>query len=147
AGFDTSDEDLVLKTVRNHITRFTISTSGITNRKLAMMNGKYLHFARGANGFTLEGKDNIQTDIAVNNGMVHIIDDYVPYIYNIWEYLVVAEGIDSVRNYINGLTKLEFDVDKSFVDGVLMDSIFTETNKVLTYLAQLNREDTTLTAI
>lgn len=147
AGFDLTNEDLLLKTVRNHITRFTIPTSGIINRKMSMLNDKFLHFTRGASGYTLEGKDIIQTDIAVNNGMLHLLDDYVPYIFNIWEFLMIAEGIDSIKNYINGLTKLEFDVDKSFVDGVLMDSVFSETNKVLTYLAQLNREDTTLTAL
>lgn len=141
------DDELVLRTVRNHITRFTIPTSGIINRKLPMLNEKFLHFTRGANGFTLEGKEIIQTDIAVNNGMLHILDEYVPYIYNVWEYLAVADGIDLFRNYIFGLTKLEFDVEKSFVDGVLVDSVFSETNKALTYLAPLNREDTTLTAI
>lgn len=147
AEFDLTNEDLLLKTVRNHITRFSIPTSGIINRRMQMMNNKFLHFVRGTNSYTLEGRTVIQSDIAVNNGTLHLLGDYVPYIYNIWEYIAIAEGIDSVRNYINGLTKLEFDVDKSFVDGVLMDSVFTETNNVLTYLAQLNREDTTLTAL
>ncbi|MCE1155588.1 MAG: hypothetical protein LWW91_05640, partial [Bacteroidales bacterium] len=72
---------------------------------------------------------------------------YVPYILNHWEYIAVAEGIDSLRNYITSLTREVFDYDASYLDGVLIDSVFTTTNSVLTALADLNVEDSIYTAI
>lgn len=146
-GFDLNDDVEVMRTVRNHITRFSTPTSGITARTMLMLNNKLLVFARSGSGFTLEGRAVKQSDIAVKNGMLHILEDYVPYINSIWEYIAKADGIDSIRNYLNSLTRLVFDVDASFMDGVLMDSVFREANQVLDNLAAINREDSTYTAL
>lgn len=146
-GFDMNNADLMLKTVRNHITRFSIPSSGISSKPILMMNNKWVNFGRNAGVLNLAGKAVTRNDIAVKNGMIHVLGEYVPYVMNIWEYIAVAPGIDSLRNYINSLTRREFDVEASYVDGVLMDSVFTFTNRVLTRLGRFSSEDSTYTAI
>jgi len=146
-AFDMNNTDVLLKTVRNHITRFSIPSSGISSKPILMMNNKWVNFGRNAGVLNLAGKVVTRNDIAVKNGMIHVIGDYVPYVMNIWEYIAIAPGIDSLRNYFNSLTRREFDPQASYVDGVLMDSVFNITNRVLTRLARLNSEDSTYTAL
>lgn len=146
-GFDLTNEDLVLKTVRNHITRFGITSSRVQRNTMVMLNNKRLNFERTPTGLRFGGRNITQSDIALRNGMVHVLNGYVPYVMNIWEYIAVAPGIDSLRNYINSLTRLEFDVDASFRDGVLIDSVFTLTNRVLTRLGYFEQEDSAYTVL
>ncbi len=148
AGLDLTDQAQVSKVVRNHITRFTHPTSRVDEMSMLMLNGKILDFKRlPGNKYALHGKELKQPNIAVRNGMIHLMSGYVPYILNHWEYIAVAEGIDSLRNYITSLTREVFDYDASYLDGVLIDSVFTTTNSVLTALADLNVEDSIYTAI
>jgi hypothetical protein len=147
SGFDMTNQDMVLKTVKNHISHYTLSTSQIDEKVLTMLNGKLLNLVRTPDGFTLQGKKLTRANIAVKNGMIHVLEAYVPYVFNIWEYLFRAEGVDSVKNYINSLTKKVFDNEASYLDGVLMDSVFVESNKVLSKLALLNVEDSSYTAV
>lgn len=148
AALDLNDAAQLNRIVKNHIARFTHTTSRVTDQSLLMLNGKILDFKRlPGNVFTLQGKELKQADIAVRNGMIHLMKQHVPYVLNIWEYIAVAEGIDSLRNYINSLTRLELDYDASYVEGVLVDSVFKESNRVLTLLAELNTEDSTYTAL
>lgn len=148
ANLDLTNVDMVGKVVRNHITRFSHPTSRVEEQSMLMLNGKILEFKRqSGDKFTLHGKELKQPNIAVRNGMIHLMSDYVPYIFNHWEYIAVAQGIDSLRNYVNSLTREEFDFDASYLDGVLVDSIFKVTNTVLTSLASLNREDSMYTAL
>lgn len=148
AGLDLTDSLMVDLVVRNHVTRFSHPTSRIDEKSLLMMNGKILDFKRQpGNVFTLHGKELRQPNIAVRNGMIHLLKGYVPYILNQWEYIFDAEGIDSLRNYIISLTSIEFDYDASYQDGVLVDSLFKLSNAVLTSLADLNKEDSIYTTL
>ena len=132
AGFDLTNTEMVRRVVLNHITRFTHPTSRVQEQSLLMINGKILDFKRlPDNKFSLQGSVLKQTDIAVRNGMIHLMSSYVPYILNHWEYIAVAEGVDSLRNYILSLTRSELDFDASYLDGVLIDSIFMQSNSVL----------------
>lgn len=145
---DLTDAGMVNKVVRNHITRFSHPTSRIDEKSFLMLNGKILDFKRQPDQkFTLHGKELKQMNIAVRNGMIHVMSAYVPYILNQWEYIAVAEGIDSLRNYILSLTHEEFDYDASYLDGVLVDSVFKQANSVLTSLARLNTEDSIYTSL
>lgn len=148
AGFDLTNTELVRRVVLNHITRFTHPTSRVQEQSLLMINGKILDFKRlPDNKFSLQGSVLKQTDIAVRNGMIHLMSSYVPYILNHWEYIAVADGVDSLRNYILSLTRSELDFDASYLDGVLIDSVFMQTNSVLTTLAELNTEDSIYTSL
>jgi len=146
-GVNLGDLDLVKKIVTNHITRFSYTTSGISRKTILMLDNKLLNLEIGTGGYTFGGKSIVQANLATANGIVHILGEYVPYRMNIWEFINQADGLDSLRTYINSITKLEFDADASYKDEVLVDSIFKSTNNVLTYLGNLNTEDSIYTAI
>lgn len=147
SAIDLSNTEMVSKIVKNHITRFSIPTAGISNKEVLMMNNKILIFSKSGNGYVLQDKTISRPDISLKNGIVHKMNQYVPYIYNVWEYIYQAEGIDSLRNYVLSLNKLEFDLEKSYLDGILVDSVFTETNRLKTWLGKFDKEDYTYTAL
>jgi len=148
-GIDLNDTVLVMKIVKNHITRFSCTTFGIGSKtqNILMLNNKLIPFAKNADGYTFGGKAIVLSDIATANGIVHILGEYIPYKMNLWEFISKTDGLDSLRTFINSLTKLELDVDKSFQDGIFIDSIKKETNIVFDRLAALNSEDSIYTAI
>lgn len=141
ASVDMNNTDLVEKIVLNHLTLFTVPTANILEKKIMMLNGKILTISKTDGQFYVQGFKLSTANIAVKNGVVHKISGYVPYIYNIWEYIQNAEGLDSLRNYVNSLSTLEFNAELSYVDGVLVDSVMTMNNKIISYLAKINNEN------
>jgi len=144
---DLTDTALVRIIVKNHITRFSHTSSGIISKTIIMLDNKLIVFAKGADGYSFGGKTIVQSDIATSNGIVYILSDYAPYKMNIWEFLNTTDGIDSLRVYINSLTKNQIDTAASFKDGIFISPVFKLTNKALTYLAQFKTEDSIYTAI
>lgn len=149
SGIDLNNIQNVRKIVTNHITRFAHPTADVINksRDFILMNNKILDFTRNQNKFVFGDKEVVEPDIAVANGVVHILADYVPYRRNFWEFINEEEGLDSLRNFLLSLNTKTFDEEKSFVDGIFVDSIFKETNLVLDNLADLKSEDSVYTAI
>lgn len=137
----------IRKLVGNHITRFSQTSSGLKLRKVLMLNGKVVEFSKTGNALLFGEKTVTKSDIAVSNGIVHVLSAFTPYRKNLWEFINETEGLESLREYINSLTREEFDPEASIVDGVLMDSIMRETNDLLEMVAALNTEDSTYTAI
>lgn len=141
------DTAQIIKIVENHITRFSYSTSAIISKKMLMLDNKLIVFAKGADGYTFGGLKIVQSDVATKNGIIHVLSDYSPYRQNIWEFLNYAEGIDSVRNYINSLSITTIDTAASYKDGFIVKTVYKTTNIVLTYLAAINKEDSIYTVI
>lgn len=139
--------DDIRKVVSNHITRFNQTTSGLKVRSLLMLNGKIAEFSKSGTVVTLGGMVVSKSDIAVNNGIVHVLGQMYPYRQNLWEFINNEPGLDSLRVFLNSLTVDEFDPEASIVDGVLMDSIMREANILLEEVAALNTEDSTYSAI
>lgn len=146
---DLNNYDQVLKIVTNHITRFSHPTSEVFKKtgKITLMNHKILEFEKTQSGYVFGNKIITEPDLATSNGIVHIIGEYSPYMRNFWEFINEQQDLDSLRNYLNSLTRKTFDEIKSFEDGVFVDSVFKETNYVLDRLAQLKNEDSIYTAI
>ncbi|HRZ96403.1 MAG TPA: fasciclin domain-containing protein, partial [Paludibacter sp.] len=146
---DLNNYNQVLKIVTNHVTRFSHPTSEVFKKakKITLMNGKILEFTRFQNGYQFGDKVISEPDLATQNGIVHIVSQYSPYMRNFWEFINEQEGLDSLRKYLNSITLQTFDEEKSFQDGVFVDSVFKETNYVLDRLAQLKSEDSTYTAV
>ncbi len=74
-------------------------------------------------------------------------------VYNLWEYLGVTEGLDSLRDYIYGQSKEVFDAANSIEIGaneegqVIYDSVFVVWNPVLEKLGSIDVEDSIYTAL
>jgi hypothetical protein len=139
----------VKRVVENHITRFSYSTNTLVNnaKLLRMFDNKLLQFDKGANGFTFGGKTIIKSDLAMKNGIIHVIQDYAPYVPNFWEYIEQTPELSELSTYLKSLNIKTYDPTASFQDKVFVDSVFKTTNIVLDYLAALKTEDSTYTAI
>jgi hypothetical protein len=147
ADVDMSDTVLVKKLVNNHITRFSQPTSGVASKTMLMFNKKLIVFAKGPTGYTFAGKQIVEPDLAMSNGIIHVLAQYAPYMKNIWEFITVADGLDSLRAFMNSVNYKTFDLEGSFKEGVFVDSVFKETNYLLDTLAYLKVEDSIYTAI
>ncbi len=150
-NINMNDMDMLKKIVGNHIANYPYTTSELltdtTVIKLLMYNKKYIRF-EGKTGYTFGDKTISTPNIITKNGIVHILENYCPYQYNIWEFIQVYPGIDSIRNYANSLSELAFDRAASYdKDNIFIDSVFTEQNWILDNLGAIDREQNMYTAI
>ena len=153
------DTALVKEIVKNHIARFSTPTSDVSSKSVFMIDNKYILLTRGGVGFTFGGKNIVKSNIATTNGILHYIDNYVPYIPNIWEYIGKTvggfNGLDSLKAFLYSQTKLQFDATASgspigtdpVTHQLLYDSVFVYKNLILDKLGQLGNEDSLYTAI
>jgi len=151
-----NDTGRIREVVENHITRFSYTTSGLSAKKVLMLDNKSVVFAGNGTSFTFGGHNliNSKSNIATSNGIVHFIDNYVPYMTSILDYISRTKGLDSLKAYFNSNDKKTFDLAGSGVSiGVdangqlLYDSVFIPTNKILNRLGSLKVEDSLYTAI
>ncbi|MBN2165467.1 MAG: fasciclin domain-containing protein [Marinilabiliaceae bacterium] len=148
SGVDMEDTENLKLLVGNHLTSYTQTTPG----EIHGFNGKYLKLYRvGAKYYYSNLRHDIEItepNLLTKNGIVHITDQYLPYIPNIWEYIQQASGLDSLRSYINSLTTVYFDKESSYDDnGIFVDSVFVQSNRVLNSLGLINSEKNIYTAI
>lgn len=146
-GINLSDKDLVDKILRNHICRYSYSSVDALDKYLRMINGKLIRFNTQGSELYFDDYKIIKSDISTLNGIVHVIGGYVPYRLNHWEYLMNENGIDSLKSYLNSLDYFELDYEKSYRDGVFMDSIMIKKNTILESLGKLNLEDSIYTML
>lgn len=158
AQAENGGRDAVFNTfVKAHIANFLKPASReldednmvlLLNEKMARFEGDY------KSGYSFAGCAIEQSNIRVMNGILHKIANPAEYKYNAWEYLNVAEGIDSVAKYLYSFNEYKFNEGQSvkgpIVDGVqtYLDSIFDFNNKWLTVwggIGNLNAEDSLYT--
>lgn len=144
-----SDSAFAFQIVRNQITRFSYTTSGISSKPIRMLDNKLFILANGQSGYTFEGKKIIETEsnIATANGILHVMEDYLPYRKNIWEYIHAKEGLDSLRSYLDSLTIITVDSAASYKNNNFVSFVYKSTNKALTDLAALSTEDSIYSAV
>jgi len=150
---DTNNIDLLKKIVTNHIARSRITTSGVENKIIRMLNGKYLNFIKDGSDYYFSNCKVIMANNPAKNGLLHLVDSYAPYIDNIWEYIMNANEMDSLRYYILSQNKYIFDPINSIEIGVdsngnvIYDSVLIYKNLFLEKIGKINNEDSIYTAI
>ncbi|MFT4072941.1 MAG: fasciclin domain-containing protein [Dysgonamonadaceae bacterium] len=147
AGIDISNADLAMKLVKNSIARFSYTTSGIDEKTILMLNSKFIKFQKASSGYTFDGGHIAEANLGTANGIVHIMDEYVPSKMNGWEFINNTPGLDSMKQYVNSLSKVVLDTASSYQNGIFVDSVFKTINPLLTHLAALNVEDSTYTGL
>lgn len=146
---ELNDTATVTEIVSNHIARYAISTSTTRSDKVFMFSNKLVSFI--GNKFGLSNLTN--ANIKVANGLLHIIDAYVPYVPNIWEYSDRIPGLDSLSAYFVSQNQKVFNLLESKQIGVnadnqpIYDSSFFESNRFLTEVANLDNEDVVFTVL
>ena len=148
-----NDTTLVVSIVRNHISRFSYSTSDIVSKTIYMLDKKFLNFSLLGAGYIFGGKNLIQTDIATDNGIIHTLDGYIPYLSNIWEFIGRTEGLDSLKAYLYSQSTSVFDEAASVEIGTnefnqaVYDSVIIFSNPILDKIGYLQTEDSLFAAI
>ena len=153
-----SNRDVVFRSfVETHIANHLVPANGtldkdnvvlLLNNKNAVFTGDY------RTGYTFSGVelDPNNTNIRAWNGILHKIASPSEYKYSIWEYMKVAENVDSVAKFLYSYNVTEFNEGQSIsgpiVNGeqTFLDSVFTTSNVWLDAwrgVGNINSEDST----
>ena len=157
-------QQVINEFVKNHICRYNISI-GAEEQTVTMLNKKNIEFGSLSDP-QIQGYDVDKRNISCQNGVVHILDSYLPYQYNIYEYLAkdyddnfnadtAEEGYETYYGYLSELYVDSLDEARSVSrgvdengDNIWVDSVTISNNKILSRLdAFLYREDSTYMAI
>jgi uncharacterized surface protein with fasciclin (FAS1) repeats len=149
-----STDRLQREFIENHIARSNYQATGSMNKRICTLNEKVMHF-EGSQGYSIEGINVSQANLASGNGIIHTINGKIPFMQNIYESLNNYDyPIDSVSNFYHSydVRKLneELSVQGPPVDGKItyLDSIFDKHNDLYQrYNAYINCEDSNYTMI
>lgn len=122
AGLNLDDVTAVSRMVNNHIARFSNPTS--QTGAVSMINGKTMRFSEADN---FNGAHIDIPNIAAANGLLHILSQQIPYLYNIRE-LIDADG------RFSSLSEFIARFDEKIYDDALSttyDSVFVDYNPLL----------------
>lgn len=153
ANVDLNNAGEVLDIVQNQIARNRYSVSTVVSKSIRMLSGKYIEFSNAGGEHMFGNYAILDADQPTKNGLVHTIDNYIPYIQNIWEFIESGVGIDSLTNYINEQTVSKFrpdlstEIDVNEDGNYVYDSVFVITNLIMERIGALAVEDTSYTVL
>ena len=107
------------------------------NNFILLLNEKMVVFAGDyQNGYTFDELEVIpgNFNIRASNGLIHKINGSVNYALNLWEYLEIAENVDSVAEFLYSFNVMQFDEFSSIQGPTIkgqqtyLDSQFTNSN-------------------
>lgn len=141
---EITDADAQLRTVRNHIARYTFPTSTTTTTRIAMLNGKTLAYD-AADAFA--GQHVAKGNLTAVNGILHKVDGVVAYKYNIREYFDTHAECSALSQFV-----AQFDEDKYVPElSTTYDSTFVNYNALLHHelygVGDLANEDSLYTMV
>ena len=144
-----------LEVVKNHISRFAYNTSGLSSSTIFMLNRKFVHFRRQGTAYLFGGQLLItdRSGIAAANGILHTLNTPVPYMHNLWEFILKTPGLDSLRTFLDANSVYAFDPKASVEIGTnefgqsVYDSVITFSNPLLEKIGYLHLEDSVYTVL
>ncbi|MDR2621505.1 MAG: fasciclin domain-containing protein [Dysgonamonadaceae bacterium] len=154
-GLDMTDEGKLKNIVLTHIARFKYTAGAQTETVALTMNAKRIRFAGSDGQYTMNNARVASPNRLANNGILHTMNEQIPFVKNLWEYLTEPD-MDSIREYFNTFNLKVFVPGASkvvdYVDGMAVyDSIFVETNEMfyqsMNGIGYLNHEDSVYTMI
>ena len=135
--FNESTKDSLRLLAANHITGGTHAFPSIVK----VFNGKYIVQQKDHGQFYFGGQEIDEPNLLTKNGVVHILKTPTPYTMNIWEFVQKHASLDSLRSYLNSMTKMVFSPELSYDENnVFIDSIFIERNNFLDGLGPIDEE-------
>lgn len=159
ALIDTTDtnvnnDSLLKEFVQNHITRFSYPASGAKEVRILLLNKKIMTF-KPENGDYFIGDIKLkQKNVLTSNGVLHVIENQIPFFNNVWEFLSKGIELDSVRNYLFSFDEIYFDAEKSIPgdvnemgETVYLDSVIYNYNVMFWRLGAMNNEDSTYSVL
>ncbi|MBR2234173.1 MAG: fasciclin domain-containing protein [Prevotella sp.] len=148
-----SDSLVLQQFIKSHIAQYVHVASGDVSERIHTLNEKSFDFV-GNGSYSFAGRPISLANLPSSNGVVHLLDGSAHFYPNLYEYLRMAEGIDSLRNYFLKYELTYLDVNQSvkgpMVEGVqtYIDSVVVTENQLLYRLnADLACEDSTYTLL
>lgn len=134
-----SDTALVRKIVANQITSAQICTGMIADSLLVpMLNGKRYLFKAASGSYYVDSISMLTPNVYSARSIIHIMNGYIRYNLNVWEYITQGSGHDSMKAFVNSHTKTTYDTSTG---------IFKTTNDLRTQLAITENELSNMSAI
>ncbi|GHT64284.1 hypothetical protein AGMMS50239_21720 [Bacteroidia bacterium] len=131
---DMTDEGKLKNIVMTHIARFKYTADNQTETTVFTLNGKRIRFAGEGAQYTMNGSRVATTNQLASNGILQTMQEQIPFVKNLWEYMTEPE-MDSIRKYFDNFHTRVFLPNGSkiidYVDGMAVyDSLFYETNEM-----------------
>ena len=130
--------------VWNHLSQNLVSSDG-TDKKFRMLNYKNVSFANN----TVNEVSVKESNIHSKNGIMHVMNDQLPYMKTIYEALVALPQFKSHGEFLASYNEDVFDEDASVSSGVVdgkkvyVDSVVYERNKLVNAIGYIDEEDST----
>ncbi len=151
------NDRLLKQFVQNHVARNNYPATGVLDQNIYMLNEKLMKFSGSGADYTIQGiaLDGANENIGSSNGTLHLINNKIPFLQNIYESLNKEEyPLGSISSYFHNYDQRVLDEENSvagpIVDGeqTYLDSIFYESNTLYSlYRAYINREDSNYTML
>lgn len=148
---DLTDTAAVSRTIANHVARFNISTATPDDEGVKMLNGKLMYFSDGAISFG--GIDLVSADIYATNGLLHKLNNVIPYTYNFREYIDIHSNTSYISEFIAQFDEklLPSQIPGAEDDLLSNDSAMVSYNRLLEYpiygLGNIASEDSVFSMI
>lgn len=134
--------------VKNHVANFNYE-GNVGNQTVRMNNSKVADYNASAGTFNGIHLDNSLASIPASNGVLHVLDGYSPYRYNILDLFENTPELSDVYDYIASQDVKEFNENMSTAGGTdengniqYIDSVYTTTNELLSSSnASISAED------
>lgn len=130
--------------VLNHISRSASSLTA-TGQSVLFMNAKHIEM----NADSIAGVPVVEGNCHTANGVLHVVQEPLPYQYNLYEALSDLPDMFSIGALLRQYEEDYFDADASVSSGmvegvpVYVDSVVIERNRLLWDIGLINAEDST----
>ena len=151
-GVDLADTTLINGLVQNHIARFNYPSARISALRIFGESKKYIWF-KGLNGSYIYGNSSLlQLETGYRNGLLYLVDNYLTYQPNLWEFMADNSMVDSIGKFFYSNDELKFNPSSLVIgtsaDGqTLYDSTFIKGNSIIDLVGELNNEDSLYTML
>lgn len=134
--------------VKNHVANFNYEAN-VGEQTVRMNNSKVAEYNASTGTFNGVKLDATLASLPAKNGMLHVLDGYSPYRYNILDLFENTPELSEVYDYIASQDVKEFNENMSTAGGTdengniqYIDSVYTTTNDLLTSSnASISAED------
>ena len=131
--------------IQNHIAHYITNNNSAEERTVMMLNDKYLDQEPGSfHGVPYAAG---RANEPAKNGVLHVLEREVPYVYNIYEGITTLPEYSSVGSFFKKKEKMELDENSSIqsgiVDGMIIysDSVMRRSNILFGQFGLINEED------
>lgn len=148
-----NDKEKLKQFLLNHISgQLFFSRMASDEVRIQMLNGK----RNTQNNMVFSGADILEADIALKNGVLHVIDKAVAPLPNVWEFIRSTRNDYLQNNYVASLVHEVQDPSKAEVDGIdpitgepiyVPGTGMVEINAYLTKVYDLSNEDSLYTYV